>query len=733
MKRERSYWLFRVLIIFIGAVVVVLSASHLPLTRLDVRFLILVVMTIGISAGVAVEIPGTRAQITVSDTFIFLTLLLYGGETATLLAALEGISSSFRISKRWSTLLFNSAVMACATFSTSWGLRIFFGPILDSSRSKYSAIFVTAICFMALVQYAINSSLIAIDKALRAMQPIWHTWTKDYLWTSITYFAGASAAGIIAKLITEVSFFAVMATVPIIAIVYFTYRTYLKSVEVSTAQARQAECHVEELNRHIAEQERTSKELEQSREHFRNAALHDALTGLPNRALLTNHLKLAIDHGLREPNHLFAVFFLDLDRFKNINDSLGHLAGDQLLVAVANRLGDCVRPTDTVARLGGDEFAILLNGLLDYKDALRVAERVQTAMSLPVYLDGHECFTTVSIGIALSATGYEDPENILRDADTAMYRAKENGKARFELFDSTMHARAVALLQLENDLRRAVEREEFRLHYQPIVSLESGEINGFEALVRWQHPKRGLVAPLEFIPLAEDTGLIVDIGQWVLREACCQMAEWQKQSPANRSLILSVNLSSRQFAQTSLIQQISGILQQSGLDPRCLRLEITESVLMESADSACTTLSQLRSLGISVSIDDFGTGYSSLSYLHRFPVNTLKIDRSFISRMGVGGGNSEVIRTIISLASTLGLDVVAEGVETEDQRERLKALDCEFCQGYLFSRPVDAEAATAMLQKRSKKQPLVSAAKASLTTRPESFAEPTLYCELQAS
>ena len=360
------------------------------------------------------------------------------------------------------------------------------------------------------------------------------------------------------------------------------------------------------------------------------------------------------------------------------------------------RIGECLRPTDTIARLGGDEFAILLDGLEDWTIATTVAERVQNELLKPFSLNGHEVYTTASIGIRLSMDGREDAENMLRDADTAMYRAKDNGKARHELFHSTMHTRAVALLKLENDLRRAIEREEFCVHYQPIISLETEALVGFEALARWNHPERGLVPPDEFIPLAEETGLITEIGAWVLREACMQMRKWQ-QALGRESLTMSVNLSGKQLTQTDLIQQIQNTLEQTGLNPTWLRLEITESVVMENAELATNTLLQLRKLGVHLSIDDFGTGYSSLSYLHRFPVNTLKIDRSFIGRMAKGDENSEIVRTICTLANNLGMEVVAEGVETREQLELLRSLKCEYGQGYLFSRPVNAEAATALV------------------------------------
>ena len=447
------------------------------------------------------------------------------------------------------------------------------------------------------------------------------------------------------------------------------------------------------------------RELAEAREQeqeLRRHVVRDTLTGLPNRALFLERLNHAVLRGRRHKDFRFAVLSLDLDRFKGINDSLGIEVGDEVLVGVARRLESCLRGEDMVARLSGDEFAILLESIADDSDGGRVAERILRSLAVPVETQGGEVLATVSIGIALSSSGIdagtEAASRFLQRSGAAMTRAKSAGRARYEMFDRAMHAKAVARLRMETDLRRAVDRGEFELFYQPLITLESGRITELEALVRWRHPERGLVPPLDFIPLAEETGLIVPIGTWVLREACRQMSEWQRRFPRETPLSVSVNLSVKQFAQPNFVSHVAALVAESGLDPHCLKLEITESFAIEDPARTRGMLEELRTLGVRIYLDDFGTGYSSLGYLHQLPLDAIKIDRSFVMQMGLGDTHLQLVRTVRSLAENIGVFAVAEGVETAEQLLTLRTMGCESAQGYLFSKPVTAAEAGQLLE-----------------------------------
>src|SRR5580704_8703136 len=471
--------------------------------------------------------------------------------------------------------------------------------------------------------------------------------------------------------------------------------------------------HLQETNVRLQE---LVTQLSLSQKRLSHLAYHDSLTQLANRAHFMDQLTQCVNRTKRHQDYKFAVVLIDVDHFKTVNDTVGHSGGDQLIVQIAERLNGSIRRYDIVpqrneatepvrlagndilARLGGDIFAILLDDMRDASDGIRVAERIQRNLVAPFSIDGRQLQITVSIGIAVSATNYSVAEDVWRDADTAMYGARAGGDSRYQMCDLTMHAAAVSRLKLESDLRQAESRGELQIHYQPIVSLRNGCLTGFEALIRWQRPGFGLVPPLEFIPVAEETGLIVPIGSWVLREACSQMRGWQLLFPSEPALTIAVNFSAKQFIQPNLIEQVKQVLGETHLDPGSLKIEFTESVAMQDAERTTRILIELKALGLGTSIDDFGTGYSSLSYLIRLPLDILKLDRSFVSRMDKNKESRQIVHTIISLADNLGMDVVAEGIETVEQADELKSLGCQYAQGYFFSKPINKVSVEALLK-----------------------------------
>ena len=799
-KLTKSYMLT---VFVLGIVCVIASIYTIAYESIDIHHILLFVFTVGIGSRITIQIPRFKSFISASETFIFLALLLYGGEFAVLLAAADAFATSWRFCSKKVTVFFNTATMAISTSAVVIALKI--AGLYTANQlhgdQDYRQNFIIALSVIALTQFMFNTSLASVYTSLRDNTPIWETWKSKYIWTFFTYFVGAASAGVLVQLVAAMGFGIVLATFPVCFFVFFSYRMYMKNVEISMQQAEQAEQYASIL-------ESQSDALKESEERFRSAfdyapigiglltsngkwlkvnhalteilgytetdflamdyqtimlqddlgdtlvkvhallagkiashqmeqryvhktgrivwalwsvsaasdaetkqpnlifqiqditekksaqeklqheATHDALTGLPNRPLFMSRLMAGLEKAIGNPTYRVSVLFIDLDRFKIVNDSLGHLIGDKLLKVISERLRECMRPSDTVARLGGDEFTILVEGKYEESEVTTIAERIQQKFSIPFNLDGHEVYSSASIGILHASDKHITAEDMMRDADTAMYQAKRAGKARHAVFDEEMHKAAREVLQLETDLRRAVERKEFSVFYQPIYELNSNRVYCVEALARWDHPTLGQISPSKFIPLAEEIGLIDSLCEQILRRSCLEIGSLHDRRSTDEKLAMSVNLSCRQFAQSTLVQSICGILDETAFSPENLKLEITESVFFEHADRAVGMLNKLREMGIDINVDDFGTGYSSLSYLMKLPISTLKIDRSFISVVDDDGSNDVIVDAIIALARNLGLRVVAEGIETAGQLERLKVLGCEAGQGYYFAAPM---------------------------------------------
>lgn len=801
-----------VTVIVAGTICVLAAISALDVGRADIYLAMLAVFTIAVGSRVTLQIPRFKSHISVSDTFIFLVLLMYGGEFAIILAAIEATASAWRFCNRKLTVFFNAATMAISTSAVVLVLKA--GGLYTEAqlhgRTDNRQSFIIALSLIALTQFLLNTSLASLHDVLKDKVQLWETWKNKYIWTFFSYFIGAASAGVMVQLADVMGFGIILATFPVIFFVFLSYRMYLKNVEISVQQAEQAEQYAKiletqsdalreseerfrsafdyapigiglvsangrwlKVNRALteilgySESEFLSKDFQSmtlqddlgstlikvhellggqiancqmeqrylhktgrtvwtswsvstasdgrsdqpnlifqiqdisgkkaAEEKLQHEATHDALTGLPNRSLFMNRLSLALEKSHRLKDYNVSVLFIDLDRFKYVNDSLGHLIGDELLKEISSRLRECMRPSDIVARLGGDEFTILVEGRYETSEVTHIADRIQAKFSLPFELDGHEVFSSASIGILHASKNHQQSEDVMRDADTAMYQAKRAGKARHEIFDEKMHSVAKEILRLETDLRRAVEREEIEVYYQPIYELKSGQVESFEALARWHHPELGEISPDKFIPLAEEIGLIDRLCDQVLRRSCRDIGSLQNRREGERKYAVSVNLSCRQFSQNSLVQNIESILAEADFSPELLKLEITESVFFEHQDRAVVMLNQLREGGVEINIDDFGTGYSNLGYLKKLPISALKIDRSFVSMIDSQGNNDEIVRAIVTLARNLGLTVVAEGVETETQLNVLRSLECEGGQGFLFSKPLKFEDLRAFL------------------------------------
>ena len=706
-----------------GGLALLWAVSHLNYEKVDLGFLLLTVFTLTIASRMQLQFPRSNLVFTFADAMVFLTFLFYGGEFAIILASLEFLTNSVRIKSRNSeypnsAIFFNVGSIAISTTVTYVTYLSLF-PLLQNAGQQVgfatSAYLLSVLGTMALIQFFVNSLLIAAYFALRTEQKFARIWLDHMLPGSITHIAGAGLAGLIYKLIVYADPVATIVTSIAVGLAYFTYRKSIGEINLSfeTAEkaerakaeserqrAEQAEEHVKQLNTYLKEQERISDALRKSKEAFQYAALHDSLTNVANRAFLQEQLKSSLEKAKSSDQTKFSVLFIDLKRFKNINDSLGHSIGDKMLIMVAKRLQGAVRENDVVARLGGDEFAVILNDIVSPAENIRFAKNIHQKISQPFILQGNKVFISLHLGIAPSDAEYDHPEEILRDADIAMHHAKKE-EVPIAIFDKELRSRIVNAVKIESDLRFAVQRKELVLFYQPIVSLEEGKLSGFEALVRWNHPERGLVPPNDFIPIAEESGLIIPMTGWIMNEACRQIAEWQKLPGADRNLMVSVNLSGRHLSEVSLVDDVRKVLEKHDLNPDSLKLEITESTAMQNIEMTVDSLTRLKELGVRLSIDDFGTGYSSLSQLHRLPFDTLKIDRSFVSNVKENGEDGEILWTIISLAKTLNLKIIAEGIETVGQLQILRKLDCDYGQGYLMSKPLPKDQIEAQLAERT--------------------------------
>ncbi|MFN0277658.1 MAG: putative bifunctional diguanylate cyclase/phosphodiesterase [Pyrinomonadaceae bacterium] len=729
--KEKKINLFLLLLSPFAIGAVVWAIAGLSLERIDAGVITLAVLTIFCSLYLRIQLPRVNIHLTISDGLIILSMLLYGGEISVLIALVETTLAALNLYRKGvvikpRTILANIINAPICVFAASQVVSLIFGPTDIILQRGDGTSFVWLLAVMALTLFAVNSVLVAVFSSIKNDRSFWEVWSENCVDALIMYLTGGVVAGIVVKALDQINLFLFAAVVGFFGIIYLTFRRFVEDVkktvekakEAERIRAEEAEQHIGELQHYVAELERSGEALQESHENFRHAAYHDALTGLPNRNFFIDTLKDLLLHSREDSESNFAVLFLDLKNFKTINDSLGHSLGDRLIKKVGKRLSGMVREEDSVGRFGGDKFGIILTDLLSKEEATAFADRLAKRLAEPYTLDGRQVFTSAKIGIAYGNSKYPEAEDILRDADIAMYYAKDN-EENYVIFDQKMHVRAVTRLQLETDLRFAIERDEFELYYQPIISLGDAALNGFEALVRWNHPQRGLVPPNEFIPISESTGLIIPMTVKILHSACSQTVKWQKSAPNGKALTIAVNLSGKHFGHPALVEQIKTVIAETGIDPANLKLELTESAVMENAETAILMLKQIKDTGVRISIDDFGTGYSSLSYLHRFPIDLLKVDRSFVSAMEENSENGEIVRTVIALAKALNLRVVAEGIESIHQFHQLRILGCEYGQGYLFSKPLPVADIERLLADKTRWQNILPSMNASMPVPPD--------------
>ncbi len=722
-RKDTIFNLCLAALLLLAASVLIWAGSSVIFAKADLSLGILTVLVVALAAFLKSRPLRLEFHLVLLNSLIILTAYRYEGDMAVFAAALTfaaagTIAGIFRGEARYLEVLASTSIAAIST-ACAWQASVALFGSSEAVAQRHDIVSIVWFVSVATVSMFVGNGLcnFLLFKFGRRADPRlgFDSFLID---SSIVYGLSGILGGLAVSSLDEMSLYVIAGITAFFGLVYWTYQRYQFDIRKTAERARSseriraefAEAKLQTLEQYVEDLETSSEALQESHENFRQAAYHDALTGLPNRNYFIDTLKQLLRQSRENSDMNFAILLLDLNRFKTINDSLGHSMGDRLIKNVAKRLSQMVRDEDTVARFSGDKFGIILIDLTMQNEATAFAERLATRVAEPYTLDGRQVFTNVKIGITYGNSKYEEAEDILRDADIAMYYAKDNDE-NFVIFDQKMHVRAMTRLQLETDLRFAIERNEFELYYQPIIGLASASLVGFEALVRWNHPQRGLVPPGEFIPISESTGLIVPMTIKILHSACSQVASWQRQWPNRRPLSVAVNLSGKHFAHPNLVDQISDVLMTTGIDPGSLKLELTESAVMDNAESAIAMLKQIKETGVQISIDDFGTGYSSLSYLHRFPIDLLKVDRSFVSAMESNSENGEIVRTIIALAKALNLKVVAEGIESIHQFHQLRILGCEYGQGYLFAKPLPVSEIESLIEDGTRWQNILPAAR----------------------
>lgn len=726
MNRDTLSNIAKGLVILAAAICFGLAISELPTTHFGWGFLVILAFATLLAPRMSLTLPRSRFAISFSDAAVFLTFLMYGGPAAIIIAALESASNCFYLRSKgfffgkW--MIPTNVSINTVSIAATYAIWLSISPLIGEP-SKSTHYIVATIGIIAVIQFLVSSALVAILAWVRRGTNPWLTWKQDCFGSSMTQIVGAGLAGLAIKIVNYGDMVTGAIALLAILIAYLSYRQSINEVNVAISTAedaerskaevererrREAEKHAEQLTATLEKEERANEALRKSEKDLQHSALHDSLTNLPNRKHFHERLRRMIDAYKADPRKVFHVLFLDLRKFKNINDSLGHALGDKVLMIAAKRFVRMLDSKDMVARIGGDEFAVILCDVATVGKAQKVARRLLDNIAHPFSLSGNNVSIGVNIGIAPCDTEYDTPEEVLRDADIAMHYAKE-WNSGVAVFTKELRDRFLERIRYENDLRNAIAKNELSMSYQPLIDIQDGTLMGFEALLRWHHSEIGNIPPNKFIPIAEESGLIIPITVWILEQTTTQLAAWQKINPAYRDLIVSVNISGKHLSNDDLITDVENALAISKINPNSLKLEITESTAMEDAEHTIDMLNRLKLLGIQLSIDDFGTGYSSLSYLHRLPFDTLKIDRSFVYSVGENGENSEILQTIISLAKNLKKKVIAEGIETESQLKLLQNLGCDYGQGYLLARPQTKEKAEQALYERKSWMPEKSA------------------------